>query len=295
MQSNKTFSPKELALVIGVSQSSIKRWVDAGRIEVTRTAGGHRRILLSEALRFIRAQKMRILRPDLLGLPNLESLTTEMQVGGLTGDMLLHVLEAEDAMQARGLITGAFLSGQKPAALFDGPIKEAIAALGARWRDDANAIYLEHQATEIIMQAIHQIHALIPLPDQTAPVAVGCAPQNDPYLLPSMMAATVLADQGYRDVNLGAHTPPTVLARAADMHQARLVWLAATSGHAFVDDMHEWQAVLTQLQERNVHVVIGGQAVHRLHVAWPPGVHVMDSMADLAAFGESVYEQPASS
>ena len=37
-------SPKELADAIGVSESSIKRWVDNGEIQATKTSGGHRRI-----------------------------------------------------------------------------------------------------------------------------------------------------------------------------------------------------------------------------------------------------------
>lgn len=47
-------SPRELAQAIGVSESSIKRWIDDGLIGATKTAGGHRRIAGSEAIRFVR-------------------------------------------------------------------------------------------------------------------------------------------------------------------------------------------------------------------------------------------------
>ena len=47
-------SPRELAQAIGVSESSLKRWADAGQIRVARTAGGHRRISIADAVRFIR-------------------------------------------------------------------------------------------------------------------------------------------------------------------------------------------------------------------------------------------------
>jgi excisionase family DNA binding protein len=49
-----TLSPRELAAAVGVSESSLKRWADEGRVKVARTAGGHRRIELAEAVRFIR-------------------------------------------------------------------------------------------------------------------------------------------------------------------------------------------------------------------------------------------------
>ena len=69
MTSMKTFNekslltPKELAEAIGASESSIRRWVDTGDIRVARTAGGHRRITLSEAIRFIRQIEAPVVRP----------------------------------------------------------------------------------------------------------------------------------------------------------------------------------------------------------------------------------------
>jgi len=62
-------SPKEFAEAIGVSQSSIKRWTDEGRIEAARTAGGHRRIPIAEAVRFVRETGASVVQPQALGLP----------------------------------------------------------------------------------------------------------------------------------------------------------------------------------------------------------------------------------
>ena len=44
----------EVADALGVSVSTIQRWVDAGSIEATRTMGKHRRVLLSSVLEFAR-------------------------------------------------------------------------------------------------------------------------------------------------------------------------------------------------------------------------------------------------
>jgi len=60
----RLLSPRELADALGVSESSLKRWVDAGKITAARTEGGHRRIALQEAVRFIRETGAPLARPE---------------------------------------------------------------------------------------------------------------------------------------------------------------------------------------------------------------------------------------
>ena len=43
-------SPKTLADALGTSESSVRRWCDAGKMAAIRTAGGHRRIARAEAM-----------------------------------------------------------------------------------------------------------------------------------------------------------------------------------------------------------------------------------------------------
>ena len=57
-------SPKQLADAIQVSESSIKRWCDRGVIATVRTAGGHRRIPLTDVLRFVRDHDYAVLHPE---------------------------------------------------------------------------------------------------------------------------------------------------------------------------------------------------------------------------------------
>ena len=54
----KTISPKEFAAAIGSSESSLKRWLDQGVIPCTKTPGGHRRIEVNEAIKYVRASDL---------------------------------------------------------------------------------------------------------------------------------------------------------------------------------------------------------------------------------------------
>ena len=226
----KLLTTSELAEAIGASESSMRRWTNSGVIRTARTAGGHRRIALSEAIRFVRESGATVLRPELLGLPGLPSTQQGKTLGSRSLErQLFEMLRAGDAAAASGCITSLFLNGLSVASICDGAIQEAMQRIGELWREDPRGILVEHRAMDISLHAVSGLKQMIGHPAPNAPIALGAAPEGDPYLLPSMMAGAVLAEAGYRDINFGPETPPELLARAAEDNKARLVWLSVKS------------------------------------------------------------------
>lgn len=280
----RLLSPRDLADAIGVSESSLKRWADAGKIEVSRTEGGHRRIPVTEAVRFIRASGAQVVRPELLGLGDLASrdLTDD--------DTLFRYLHDGNGRDARGLLIGRYLAGDTVAALADGPIRSAMTRIGELWQHDPRGVFVEHRATDCCLQAVNHLRGLIEAPAD-GPLAVGAAPGHDPYLLPSMLAAAVLASEGMRTVNLGADTPIASLRHAIAHHRPRLVWLSVSSPCPPTLD-GEADEMARELEAAKVALVLGGRHRHEL-AATTARACVVSSMAELAAFARGLVTGPA--
>ncbi|NNE35927.1 MAG: excisionase family DNA-binding protein [Rhodothermales bacterium] len=278
---SQTLSPKELAAVVGVSQSSIKRWVDVGHIAVTRTAGGHRRISRNAALRFIRSKRMRVVRPDLLGIPDLANVDRPLESGTVSGEFLHSLLAAGDVAQVRRVVTAAFLSGTQAAVLFDGPIADAMVKIGEIWTTDQRGIYIEHGATAAFIEVISQLVALIGAPDDDAPLAIGAAPLKDPHIIPSQMASAVFQEAGWRTINMGPATPPHAILDACEAHEADAVWLAVKS-RLGSRDLESLSEMCSTLNEKGVKIIAGGREVERTGSLWPDNVQQIFTMTDLA-------------
>jgi len=276
-----TLSPKELAQAIGVSESSLKRWVDEGLVTAIRTSGGHRRIPRNNALAFVREQGYPLLRPELLGLEEAES---KAEADGAVDAVFHAALREGRAAEAQRLVIQRFVAGDPVARLVDGIMAPAMRALGELWQYDEAGIYIEHRAVDICTQILDRVRALLPDPAPDAPVALGGAPAKDPYTLPSLMAVTVITAEGWRTFNLGAFVPPDVLGRAAVDQQARLVWLAlgVVDGHGGVDD--EVKAVLTALGQAGSQpiLVAGGPACRCSGRRPPEPARFAESMPQLA-------------
>ncbi|HYE17464.1 MAG TPA: helix-turn-helix domain-containing protein [Tepidisphaeraceae bacterium] len=291
----RLLTPKDLADAIGASESSVRRWVDAGRVRMSRTAGGHRRIPLAEAIRFVRETGATVVRPDLLALGDLTIAPAtpgrSAAAAGSGDEPLFAALAAGDRDAATSLIVSAYVRGQDLPALFDGPIRSAFHRLGELWRHEARGILVEHRAVDLCVAALARLRDLLPAPDPRAPLALGGAPAGDPYVLPSLIAGMTLAHAGFRDVNFGPDTPLDLLAREAVDRGARLVWVSASAAGNPTDVRAAVEALAAVLVPRGIALAVGGSRSSAF--ARAARVAPMNSMSELTAFARGLLVTPA--
>jgi len=279
--SRATLSPRDLAAAIGVSESSVKRWVDRGVIRASRTAGGHRRIPVAEAIRFVRETQAAVVEPARLGIGE-EVLGDELPSREAEAERLFELLRAGAEAEAGSLVVSLFLRGRSLAQLVDGPLRAAMAKLGELWLAEEGGIFREHRATDIALRLLVGLRGMLPEAPR-APRALGCAPAGDPYVLPSLAAAAVLDSAGLAAVNLGPATPPAELAAAAVEVRPALVWLSVSHAPAPAALEREVRALLARLGSRGVPLVIGGNEAGRLSLPASDLLYVGASMGELEA------------
>src|SRR4051794_32611945 len=92
---------RQVAQALGVSVSTVKRWVDLGELNATRTVGKHRLIPVLEALRFARMRGLPHANLELLvglGVTHIDAIDDRVRSG------LLEALRLGKSQEARTLI-----------------------------------------------------------------------------------------------------------------------------------------------------------------------------------------------
>ena len=284
----KHLSPRQFAHAIGVSESSVRRWADNGQIKITRTAGGHRKIARAEAIRFIRETSVHIQRPDLLQLGEPQHRRQRVEAFAAQHEQLLEALERGQADVVSGLVTGMYVNGVTAADICDGALRYALQRIGERWPDDKRGILIEHRATSICIEALNQLRANFPPSTGKVAIALGGSPENDPYLIPTLMVSTVLADVGFAPVNLGPNTPLEVLSYSALETDAKLVWIAVTSPLTKTNVEKDLSNLARSLARKEIQVVIGGRGSRRYRLPTVANVHTFASMSEMAGFARGL-------
>lgn len=251
------YSPRDVAEIIGVSESTVKRWVDAGRIPVDRTMGGHRRIHMQDLLQFVREAQVKVVRPELIGLKKIDDFGA---AGLLSAGVLYALLRDGDVDTIRSALVSSYLAGQPVAELMDDVVAPAFDRIGRLWKQSEEGVFVEHRATQAFTEALLALHSMLPEPSRGAQVFVGGVPPGDAHVLPALCICAMLRAEGFRVINLGRETPAYCFLHAVDVHRSAAVLVSATSTRnadvvsGFTRDLG------SALRQRGVDLIVGGQA-----------------------------------
>jgi excisionase family DNA binding protein len=259
MRDTRLYSPAQLAPILSVSESTIKRWVDAGHLRAIKSPGGHRKIALPDLLAFLRARGRPA--PSLEGLGLLAEHVGAPDRSVASPPALAGLLLRGDVQVARAMLGDQLRAGRHMDDLLDRLVAPAMTEIGALWAQGQIDIHQEHVATLRAWGLLLELRELLPPPPPRAPLALGAAPAGDPYLLPCLMAEMTLTEQGWATVNSGPDTPLASLAGAIAVHRPELVWLSITStelGPGFADD---YARLFESAQAQGASVMLGGQGL----------------------------------
>ena len=291
---------RQVATALQVSESSVKRWCDAGEIPTVRTVGGHRRIPLDGLLEFLETTNRQLVKPEEIGLTIPASrISSESRISGqLTDDIseATRVLRekfeeaviAGDEKACRRVLTQWFAIEQKFSKLADELIAHTFHRLGEMWSCQNLEVYEERRGCEICTQLLYELRRLIPEPAPNAPLAIGGSPEGDHYSLPSQMVEIVLRESGWRPSNLGVNLPLRSLAAAVRRSNPKMFWLSVSHIEDIEKFLSSYREFCDQIPKETV-IVLGGRALDdRIRPQLRYTAHC-DNLQQLARFAAAMH------
>lgn len=289
IDSEPLLKTRQVADHLGVSDSTIKRWVDSGALRAQRTVGRHRLVPLSEALRFARERGLS--GEGLARLAGLTGVRVQTIDDGLV-ERLSRSLRRGRADEVRELVRGAYQAGGGASMLGDRVIGPAMEQLGHDWQSGTLDVFQEHRATRIVEAALMELLRVAPPTPAEAPLALGAAPEGDLYTLAGLLCELSLREQGWEVVNLGANLPLAGLGRAVLAHRPRMVWLSVhhlDCPERFLQDFDNFRLAIGST---DAAVILGGPALGPELRSRLVAAVFGDRLAHLAAFARGLRPDP---
>lgn len=277
------YSSRELAELLAVNESTVKRWSDLGDIECLRTRGGHRRFPLQSVLRFVQESKMEI--PE---LATREFAQQEMRTNLVAGntDVLAPKLKSAALVgglaDALSILRAGLASKPDVLSLFEDVVFPVLREIGDDWALGTIAVDQEHLASLTIRDAIVRLQSSLhhePLTGASALVACFEGQMHDIVL---HCIAIYLTVKGWKVYNLGQNTPTKSLVHAMKIHKPTIVIVSALrveNERKFVRDVN--QTILRVAHRAGAKLVVGGANMKSKFGARLKADLVSESMRDI--------------
>lgn len=269
--SQDLLSSAEVAVLLGVSPSSVKRWADSGALECVRTPGRHRRFARAAVARFAADQRA----PSAVGSetgataglaaePEDVEAWLETLVAGQS------VLELDARIAAERARLGAWW---RVAEVFS----DVLRCIGDRWQSGRLDLLAEHVASERLARALARAGDHLP-PRPGAPCALLALADGEEHELGLRLVELVLREAGWPVRWAGARTPSDSVVQALASGGVDAVVLSASSARTDVAALAaQAERLARACAAAGVRLLVGGSA------PWPPLPAPAERVPDLAA------------
>ena len=127
------------------------------------------------------------------------------------------------------MIIRQFKAGRPLDETLDRLVGPAMAEIGTQWAEGRIDVYREHVATLRVWSVLGELRALLPVPPESAPLALGGAPEAIRICSDHDGGARRWPRWVWRTISIGPNTPIDSFVEAIRVHGPQLVWLSVTS------------------------------------------------------------------
>lgn len=274
MKPDQIFSSKEVADMLGVNESSVKRWTDSGKIKCIRTPGGHRKFRLEDVNEFLRINNMgSVPFTDQLFLRrDDDKLPTAIRYRDL--DILIphfyRLALLADSNEIFNFLTILGMHDYPLADIFDLVLSPVLVRIGTDWENGVVSVDEEHAATAAIFNSLIRLqYATTQLP-RIRHHALIAVLENDFHEIPVKCMAILLDREGWNIHYLGANSPVFSIENAIRRQQPSALILGST----IAPDKHSpipssIEKIGVSLKKTGGHLIIGGSGLNGFKTEMP--------------------------
>lgn len=226
------FNSKDVAKMLGVNVSSIKRWTDEGKLECIKTAGGHRKFILQHLASFIESHKKDNSRVNLFPLESESDLLISHYI--LKGNYeYLQKYVIEKAMECQRkkvqqVLNGLYLAQYPLHEIYDKLLTPVFHKIGDHWFKNKISVIQEHFASQAILDCVIRLQGIIKIPTKKIGNAICLNFATDLHDIVLKMVDHILELRGFNVLYAGSNTPLFEIEKVFENFNPERVYISST-------------------------------------------------------------------
>ncbi len=225
-----SYSTRELAELLSVNESTVKRWADSGFIECIKTKGGHRKFPIRSVLRFIHENQMNV---PALSLAEFDKKDVQAHLSAGFVDVLVPALKEAalqgDSFEVQRLLRTGLISQPDIIMLYTQLLFPALVDIGTGWQNGTLRVDEEHLATQAIKSALFRFQSEIHIKEPNSLSAVVSCFEGETHDIAITCIASYLTSEGWKVYHLGQDIPTDDLSLFIRAKKPNLVAISAST------------------------------------------------------------------
>lgn len=248
---NVHFSPPQLAKILEVNVSTIKRWVDKGFLEAQVTRGGHRRITQNHLSRFVQKYPRYRGRSYIIN-----RLSSRKKVEAPDWKKYYHLLHSGDP-KAESYLERAYVLNAPVIDILDSIITPALVHIGEQWSKGIISVYEEHKMSFMIRMHLFRLNDLIAKKLQKRPrkVVLACV-EKEHHEISLQMIGILFNLHGWQTHILGINIPAMEVIKACQKIQPEIIGLSKV--YSEVGSLNYLNSIAKYATKKKISLLYGG-------------------------------------
>ena len=283
----KYLNSKEVAMIMGVHVSTVKRWTDTGKLPCYQTPGGHRKFILSHINEFLAMNKKKSKKVNVVELEGIKDRKLIQNIdhgeyGKLLPGFLKQALNA-DGKRLKTTLTGLYMKQYLLHEIYDALVMPVLKSIGDMWVNNDISIAEEHLATNTIRNAVHSLGEALERKDyKDHNYTLTFCLSGDEHDLPLIMTKQILELNGIPVLNCGRNTPAKSIKQLSKKFQPDKIIVSLT----YIEDKksanQELDDLLKIASQTHAKIYVGGAGIQYIIGQKLKNVQLLSSMADVA-------------
>lgn len=263
----------EIAKMLGVNVSTVKRWTEDGSLDCHKTAGGHRKFLMSDLVNFLAINEKKKARIDLFPLKSQEDLETSLAIVKKDYAKLIELVLKQaltsQRQQVQQVMNGLYLARVPLYEIYDQLLAPVMHRIGALWLDKKVTIIEEHFATQTIRDSIMRLQGIVRFPEQKIGTAVCLSLSTELHDIALKMVDHILEERGFKVLFSGQLTPYYGIDAVYENFAVDRVYIASTYVENTMLANFEMEQIINFSLKKGVKIFVGGPGFDTLAFQHP--------------------------
>jgi excisionase family DNA binding protein len=244
----KLLTSSEVAELINVNVSTVKRWTDNGEIKCSHTLGKHRKYRMKDVIDFASKNHIQINPTHYFPDKEYDEEIRQINFAVYSNDYqflsntFYNYILSGNKTKAESLLK--FIYGLKVplGTIFDSVIAPSMKQIGLDWYDNKIGIETEHLASNIALHSIIKLQDVIIRKEQKGFISIcGCL-TGEYHNIGITCVNNLIESEGWQSFLLGSNTPASSFIKMIERHKPNLVCISTSAiinDKIFIEEVNE--------------------------------------------------------